>query len=203
MKYIAFIVALLLGANAALAAPPTPTANERLMPVFNSEQANSLIREFSTDNKAGVTFKGATGTPQAGVTPGTGIFSGKGIVLSGDASFSGMAAPKFAAATVLTPVALATATPASAGNALISGRFSIVPTPVATAANWVVLPDSATYVGQLPFTVYNQSAVTVPLAPRGTDVINAAAAATPYACATTKLCECLSISSGQWVCTSK
>lgn len=103
-------------------------------------------------------------------------------------------------AAVITP---ATAFPTPGGVALTKS-VTLVASAVPTAA-YALLPASTPYIGVDDVVTVVNLAESNPLAlvPQGADVINAAAAGTPFACAGTKTCECGVVSAGQWSCGAK
>lgn len=98
--------------------------------------------------------------------------------------------------TSVTPVAAyptsGVATPASIG-------FNVLPTAMATAANYVALPLATTSVGQ-DVIIFNKTAQTANLSPLGANTQGLAAAGTPYACTTGKVCVCRGLETGTWGC---
>lgn len=108
---------------------------------------------------------------------------------------SGQVTNKFQPATVVTPAS--NVTPVAA--AILAQPRSIIATAAPTA-NYVFLPLAS---AQKAFVTDNDSANPVQIMPQSTDVINAAAALTPYACATTKRCECDPVTAAKYKCTSK
>lgn len=126
---------------------------------------------------------GAASTPQYSLESGGINFSGTGTQ------------PIYPAAAVITPKTDLT----PAAGARLSARNNAIATAGPTAQYVFVVPTAN--VGKA-LSVYNQSGNPLPIIPES-GTINAAAAFTPFICATTKDCECKGYSTGQMVCSAK
>lgn len=153
---------------------------------------------FGDDN---ITFIGNTGVMIAptsiAVAPGSATTPIASWVARGiNFSASGVQ-PYFPAAAVMTP---STSFPTPNAGDTLTQRYSSVATAAPTAA-YVELPAATANVGST-FSVVNQGANPLAVVPKSGDTANSAAAATPYACAAGKWCDCTGITTGNWQCRS-
>lgn len=173
MKRILFILALL--------APSLSYAQSvrDMMGLGMSAPLSNYINQnmIGTDASGNLSLM-VNGTPKA-------IVRANGL---GGATFGAIMTP----ATSLTPVAAD----------VLSQGLSLMATASPTLA-YVELPVATANAG-IPFEVYNKGASPLLISPKGiaaaTDSINATGAATPYSCATTKLCKCKVLTSSSYVC---
>jgi hypothetical protein len=100
---------------------------------------------------------------------------------------------------VLTPMVTPGYTPSTTYT--LVNRFNAVATAAPTAV-YHQLPLSSTVPGKA-MSVQNDGASPFNFVPVGGDAINALAAGTPYACATTKNCTCTEQMTGRWICVSQ
>jgi hypothetical protein len=153
--------------------------------------ADYITKNMITTDAAGTTTIGALGTPVAAFGYSTGI-----TLNAAAQQIRNSALPA-----VMTPI---TALTPNAGDVL-TGRLSIMATASPTLA-YVELPAATANAGAA-FAVYNKGASPLLIVPKGvvaaTDSINASAAATPYSCATGKLCDCKNLTTGSYVCVSQ
>lgn len=125
----------------------------------------------------------------------------RNVYVGSDVVFgSGGAGVKYPAATVMTPSTTFPTPPSTpdTGDVLVQ-HYNVVATAAPTAA-FLELPRATPNIGE-DFVVYNQSANPVALVPQSGDTVNLSAAATPFSCATGKLCSCRGFSGTQFVCT--
>ena len=108
---------------------------------------------------------------------------------------SGIVAP----VAIITPVT-AHPTPGKGGDVSVGTVNRLVAGSPTLA--YVQVPVATANVGK-SLTVVNEGSNPVLIAAQGTDTMQAAAANTPYSCATTKLCDCVANSTSTWRCGSK
>lgn len=98
-------------------------------------------------------------------------------------------------------VTVSTTFPTPNSTDTISGYLHVIATAGPTLAH-VELPIATSNAGQ-PHKVYNKSASPLLIVPKSGDTINALVAATPFSCATGKLCECEQTTTTNYACTAK
>lgn len=134
-------------------------------------------------------FRSAVTTPIVPATDnvtdiGTAAKQMKKVHVGTNVVFGSAAGPQFPAAGVITP---STSYPTPAAGNLLTNQDYMVASGAPTA-NFVTFPAPTAIVGQSR-RLHNLSANPVAIVPQG-GAINAAAALTPYSCATLKECEC-------------
>lgn len=167
-------------------------------PAFTGAQAVKLCQAFGSAIKnsmipnSDVTYDlGSSSKQWRNVYVGTSLRIGSGAQVS---------SPLPPVMTPNTSYPTPPATP-NTGSVLVQ-PVSILATAAPTAA-FVQLPQATIQPGSVPRALWNQSANPGAIVPISGDSINALAAGTPYACATTKICECLKAGNTLWACTSK
>jgi hypothetical protein len=109
---------------------------------------------------------------------------------------------KFPVPPIITPATSFPTPPATPGTgSQVAERYNRVVTGAPTAT-FVQLPIGTPNVGKT-YTVDNESANPAAIVPVSGDAINALAAATPYACAAGKVCDCFAKANALWSCTAR
>ena len=192
MKRILIALLLTLVSGTAYAQPmPTPPYTGQV--ISNTCGLAGTCGEILANGDSFIT--NATGTIAAsGSTTNINITSGFDINMQGVGQVTNPLP------SVITP---ATSYPTHAATTPITARYSIIAAGGPTAM-FVLLPTGASMTSNVKEIGFiNNASNPVAVVPNSTDVINIAAAATPFSCATDTYCECKKVAAGSFRCTSQ